>query len=146
MYQVISYGLRRSIKKSFLFLFVSGTRQEAIFFLSIQLGSGRLSCDTEVVGFPALNIHWQFGIQYSLSLSAAFCNFSLLLIIICSVIIAIGIGTHGYFVGKGVKESQPWHHLSDPLGLLRSIEIPLSLNLGFKAEQAENGKGLTSSS
>jgi hypothetical protein len=64
-------------------------------------------------------------------------------IIICSVIIAIGIGTHGYFVGKGVKESQPWHHLSDPLGLLRSIEIPESLSLGFKAEEAENGKGLT---
>ena len=62
-------------------------------------------------------------------------------IIICSVIIAIGIGAHGYFVGKGVKESQPWHHLSDPLGLLRSIEIPESLNLGFKADESGNSIG-----
>jgi hypothetical protein len=40
-----------------------------------------------------------------------------------------------------VKESQPWHHLSDPLGLLRSIEIPESLNLGFKADESGNSIG-----
>jgi len=66
-----------------------------------------------------------------------------IVIILCSIIISIGIGTHGYFVGKGVRESQPWHYLSDPIGLLRNIEIPEDLKLGFKARRMNNGDGVT---
>ena len=58
-----------------------------------------------------------------------------IIVLLSSLIISVGIGVHGYFIGEGVKESQPWHHLSDPLGLIRNIEIPESLNLGFKAEK-----------
>ena len=56
-------------------------------------------------------------------------------LICCSAVISIGIGTFGYFIGKGIKESQPWHYLSDPIKLIDDIEIPESLNLGFKVNE-----------
>ena len=65
-----------------------------------------------------------------------------LVFIFCSVIISVGIGTHGHFVGKGIKESQPWHHLANPLELIRNMEIPEDLKLGFKARRMSNGQGV----
>ena len=66
-----------------------------------------------------------------------------MLAVLCCTIIASGMVTHGFFVGKGIRESQPWHHLADPLGLLRNIDVPESLNLGFKAESDAEGGGFT---
>jgi hypothetical protein len=56
-------------------------------------------------------------------------------LICCSVIISIGIGAFGYFIGKGIRESQPWHYLSNPMGFIENVEIPESLDLGFKINE-----------
>ena len=60
-------------------------------------------------------------------------------VIIASLIISLGIACHGYFLGKGMKESQPWHYLENPFELLENLEFPDNLELGFKAEPKRNG-------
>ena len=57
-----------------------------------------------------------------------------------SVFLSVGIALCGYFIGDGMKQSQPWHYLSDPSAILKDLHLPDGLNLGVKAMQAgENG-------
>lgn len=38
----------------------------------------------------------------------------------------------GYFIGDGIKESQPWHYLNNPSSILGGLELPEKLSVAFK--------------
>jgi len=38
----------------------------------------------------------------------------------------------GYFIGAGIKESQPWHYLNNLSSIFGGLELPEKLNLAFK--------------